>query len=533
MSLRCSRAARSYRTFFTALLGVLALVIFGPVTAAYAAPEVGESAHVGDERVGLGGTIIVPIYYEGTPTSGVPDTWAYCIEHSVDRHFDVTATVGAPGDFLGDNHFDTNVSQIAWVLAHGHPAVDLETLALAVDAPGLTVNDAVEATQYAVWRYTDLDWDATWNWETAQSEALYWYLVDGAKAGHAVTPTVTVTAPTGDHVAGSLIGPFSIETTEPFVSLTTNTPFALVNAEGATIDSRVVRDGDAVYLDTRGATAVGSATITASAQASAGTCMILSVPTPSGSMTAEDHAQSLMLVAPSVNHVVGEGSVSWTGLTLPAISTSLVDATDGDRLVHWEGGRVIDTVFYEHLEPGSVYTVSGELMRKSDGSATGITGTVTFIAAEESGEATLTFDIPAGFAGESLVAFEWLFAGDVVGDRDDAIAEHVDIDDPAQTVLVGEAPVGGGGSGGGGGGGGAGGGGTDGSDGSVGVGGSSAQGGTGTSSATNPAGTATHGSLASTGDTTLVGTIAIALALNLFGAAGLIFRARRSARAQH
>lgn len=124
----------------------------------------------------------------------------------------------------------------------------------------------------------------------------------------------------------------------------------------------------------------------------------------------------------------------------PVIGTSLVDEADGDRVLPWYGGVAVDTVAYQNLIPGTEYTISGELMKKSDGSATGITAEVTFTPTEANGEVDLSFQVPIGYDGESLVAFEWLFEGDVAGDRDDATAEHTDIDDEAQTVTVEDAP---------------------------------------------------------------------------------------------
>ncbi|QTV80080.1 VaFE repeat-containing surface-anchored protein [Microbacterium sp. NIBRBAC000506063] len=123
------------------------------------------------------------------------------------------------------------------------------------------------------------------------------------------------------------------------------------------------------------------------------------------------------------------------------IGTSLVDAADGDRVLAWNGGVVVDTVAYENLVPGQEYTLVGELMDKADGSGTGITGSVTFTPEEPNGEIDVLFTVPEGYASSELVAFEWLFEGAVAGDPEDAVAEHTDIDDPAQTVTVEDAPV--------------------------------------------------------------------------------------------
>ena len=124
----------------------------------------------------------------------------------------------------------------------------------------------------------------------------------------------------------------------------------------------------------------------------------------------------------------------------PVIGTSLVDTADGDRVLAWNGGVVRDTVAYQNLVPGTEYTISGELMNKADGTGTGITSEVTFTPTEANGSIDLLFTVPEGYAGSDLVAFEWLFEGDTAGDRDDAVAEHTDINDAAQTVTVEEEP---------------------------------------------------------------------------------------------
>lgn len=125
----------------------------------------------------------------------------------------------------------------------------------------------------------------------------------------------------------------------------------------------------------------------------------------------------------------------------PSIGTSLVDAADGDRLVDWRGGTVLDTVQYQNLTPGVEYTLVGELMHQADGTGTGITGTVTFTPTTPEGTVVVNFVIPEGYAGKKLVAFERLFEG---ADSSGApIATHEDLHDAAQTVSVNAAPAGG------------------------------------------------------------------------------------------
>lgn len=122
---------------------------------------------------------------------------------------------------------------------------------------------------------------------------------------------------------------------------------------------------------------------------------------------------------------------------VPAIATTLVDKADNDQVLAWQGGTVVDTISYENLTPGTTYRVEGELMRKSDGSSTGITAEAEFTPVTANGTTTVEFTVPAGYHGVVLVAFERLFVGDSAG----PLAVHEDINDAAQTVSVAPQPV--------------------------------------------------------------------------------------------
>lgn len=401
-------------------------------------------------RQGYGGTGVFPVWAD-TPVDlanpGVPEAWAYCIEHNVTARTHVTGNVGDVASYLGSNYFVDPAVQgkVFWVLAHSYPALSLGEFGAAIGRPAIARNDAIEATQYAIWRYTDLNYDAAWNWENADSEAAYWHLVNGANASPALTPadlevTAGITAPAGPSVSGALVGPFVVSTNQAAVKVAVDPLFTLTDASGNPINPGNVHDGDALYLDLRGSTAAGTATVSVSAVGSSSTGKIISVPNPSGGPpTSGNHAQSIILVAPSTATTDADATVQWAAASVPVIGTSLVDSADQDRVLAWNGGTVVDSVAYQNLVPGTEYTVAGELMRKSDGSATGITGSASFTTVGSSGSVDVTFVVPAGYAGESLVAFEWLFEG--AGASGKAIAEHTDIDDAAQTVAVEKQPV--------------------------------------------------------------------------------------------
>lgn len=442
------RSTRSAGWVAGAMLVLGALIAPAGVSAAAAAEVApGDSVYVGSKE-GYSGTGVFPIWSEGIP-SGDPDLWAYCLENQVTAQTGRVGTVGDGGDFLGSNYFVDPAVQgkVLWVLAHSYPAVSLADLAASAGVAQISRNDAIEATQYAIWRYTDLTFDAAWPWETPDSEAAYWYLVNGANASPGLTPedlevTATVTAPDAAQVAGTLIGPFVVNTNRASASVSVDPAVAVTDVNGAAVALDAVVDGQELYLDLRASTAAGSATVRVTAEGSSSTGMVVSVPNvPGGTPTAEDHAQSIILVAPAATQTTGEATVEWAaqpGAAEPVIATSLVDAADGDRALGWNGGTVIDTVAYQNLIPGTVYTVSGELMRKSDGQPTGITGSTTFTPTTANGSVGVTLVVPEGFAGDVLVAFEELFEGPEASGE--PVAEHKDIDDPAQTVTVAPAP---------------------------------------------------------------------------------------------
>ncbi|MDR2256858.1 MAG: VaFE repeat-containing surface-anchored protein [Arthrobacter sp.] len=134
------------------------------------------------------------------------------------------------------------------------------------------------------------------------------------------------------------------------------------------------------------------------------------------------------------NKVTGKLDLTATAAK-PSIGTSATDQADGDKVISWDGGKVVDAVKYENLTPGQEYTLKGELMDKATGKGTGITGETTFTPETASGTVDVVFTVPAGHAGSTLVAFEDLLS------KGEVVASHKDIDDNAQTVTVEEEPV--------------------------------------------------------------------------------------------
>jgi len=445
MTAQSTRTRARARSRLIAALLVLAGLLLPAGAAAAADIQVGDSVWVGP-RQGYSGTGVFPIFSPapadpGNP--GTPDFWAYCVEHDVHAATGLEAVVGDLSSYLGTNHFaDPQIQgKVLWIISHSYPAMSLADFGAAAGVPTISRDDAIEATQYAIWAFTELSGTPAWAWETPDSEAAYYYLMSGAHASSGLTSadvaaTVSVAAPAGPQVAGTLVGPFVVTTDQPVASVTTAPGATVTDASGVPIDPGSVVDGQQLYLDLRGATTSGTATVTATVAGSSATGSVISVPTVAGATpTAGDHAQSIILVAASTATTSATATVQWAAAPLaqtPSISTTLLDSADGDHVLAWDGGTVTDTISYHDLVPGTTYTVSGELVRKPAGTATGITGTTTFTPTTADGTVAVTFAVPAGHAGEVLVAFETL----VETGSGTVVAEHKDIDDAAQTVTV-------------------------------------------------------------------------------------------------
>ena len=119
----------------------------------------------------------------------------------------------------------------------------------------------------------------------------------------------------------------------------------------------------------------------------------------------------------------------------PSIGTTASDAADGNGTVMAAPGAAIeDEVSYTGLIPGGDYVLKATLMDRTTGEAVEIDGSpVTaswlFTPSASTGTETVTLELDAtGLAGRSLVVFEELYLDGAL------VAEHKDIDDPAQTV---------------------------------------------------------------------------------------------------
>ncbi|WP_392399119.1 VaFE repeat-containing surface-anchored protein [Corynebacterium lehmanniae] len=133
----------------------------------------------------------------------------------------------------------------------------------------------------------------------------------------------------------------------------------------------------------------------------------------------------------------------------PKISTNANFANGAQEVKN--GVAVVDTVTYEGLVPGKVYTLTADLINKADGETVLGSGNKTFIPTEPNGSEDVTIVVSNAPEGETVtaaVAFEKLTSTQVdragkenpkggetrTTDDDNKIAEHTDLNDEAQTV---------------------------------------------------------------------------------------------------
>ncbi|MFS3127039.1 sortase domain-bontaining protein [Nocardioides sp. Bht2] len=358
------------RWLITAIACAVALLLPSMTTVAQADVDAGDSVWLGT-KVGYGGTGAVPVY-ETQPADpanpGEADFWAFCLENQVTRRTNTAGVVGDMSTYLGSNYFTDPAIQgkVLWVLAHSYPAMGLAEFGVAAGAPGISRDDALEAVQYAIWRYTDLNFDAAWGWESPDSEAAYWYLVNGANASAGMTPadfavTASLTAPAGAQSADSLVGPFVVHTNQATAQVTSSPGVALVDAAGVAIDASAVVDGQQIYIDRRGSTAAGSATLTIAAEGSSGSGLVLSVPTTNGGTpTSGSHAQSMILIAPSTAETTDDAAVTWSSTSVPTKAKPTL-TTQTSAAVAAPGVRLFDTVRISGFVAGHGATGSATL----------------------------------------------------------------------------------------------------------------------------------------------------------------------------
>jgi T-Q ester bond containing domain len=129
---------------------------------------------------------------------------------------------------------------------------------------------------------------------------------------------------------------------------------------------------------------------------------------------------------------------------------SVKDAADGDTRIDGRGGKIEVVVGYENMVEGYAYTIWGQILTPS-GQSRGIFAAIPEYKPEKkAGEVTLTFDIPAGLDGISVLPSVGIYHQNRVEILEDGniswipgaanpvmIASDTDLKDEARMIEVG------------------------------------------------------------------------------------------------
>jgi TQXA domain-containing protein/LPXTG-motif cell wall-anchored protein len=249
----------------------------------------------------------------------------YCVEIDTDLRTDQTMVEQPWTKYPNPKSpFTKNSDKINWVLHEGYPANDAAALQSTLGKKGVTLHDglseqeAVTATQAAVWHFSDgknINRDKPLPYENADASAdvlaLYDYLTGTANTGigQQPKPTLSVTPAKADGAAGSRIGPFTVATTGDVTDLASQLPegVKLTDANGDALKTGDVKDGTKLYVDIPKDAKDGTGQFVLKAVGHLDTGRLFV-----GENYAKQPAQSLIVAQSEKTQVSTNASVSWT-----------------------------------------------------------------------------------------------------------------------------------------------------------------------------------------------------------------------------
>jgi len=187
---------------------------------------------------------------------------AYCIELDVDIKYESDLRVGDWKDFPGTNKFKDNTeiqSKVAWIAQRSYPQTDLAELIKTTGIAGLTEQEAITATQAAIWHFTnDYKWSGLKEADqatTTRVEKLFTYLTGQTNTGLKESKQPTVEAETGsitftrsENGSEGKVGPIRFKSSQATFKLTSELKYELINAQGAKVDLNAVPADTDLYL---------------------------------------------------------------------------------------------------------------------------------------------------------------------------------------------------------------------------------------------------------------------------------------------
>ena len=248
---------------------------------------------------------------------------AYCIELDVDIKYESDLRVGDWKDFPGTNKFKDNAeiqSKVAWIAQRSYPQTDMAELIKSSGIAGLTEQEAITATQAAIWHFTnDYKWLGLANADqatTARAEKLFTYLTGQANTGLKESKQPTVETETGnitftrsENSSEGKVGPIRFKSSQATFKLTSELKYELINAQGAKVDLNAVPADTDLYLKVPADTTSGEQEFKGSVTGSvyAGKLLITKDAVAGGS-----HGQTIIIGSNKEVTTEIQGKISWS-----------------------------------------------------------------------------------------------------------------------------------------------------------------------------------------------------------------------------
>ena len=259
----------------------------------------------------------------------------YCVEINtrIDREHSMAEK---PWDSYpnAESPFHDNRAKINWILHNGFPVVGADALTkLLTDQgaklkEGLSKEEAISATQAAVWHFSD---GTKLNEENplpkgpedakADVVTLYKYLTGAANVGigDQPTPALAVSPLELSGKAGERIGPFTVSTTGEIQKLTTKLPegVKITDANGVELTAEAIKDGSQVFLDVPkdAKEGAGAFELTATAGVDTGRLFV-------GQNYAEKPTQSLIVAKAEKSEIAASAGAKWTEAATETTTTT-------------------------------------------------------------------------------------------------------------------------------------------------------------------------------------------------------------------
>ncbi|HEU5471136.1 MAG TPA: thioester domain-containing protein [Actinophytocola sp.] len=220
----------------------------------------------------------------------------YCVQIRTDLDNSREAMVEVPWEQFPDtgSPFARNSDRLNGVLHNGFPVKSLAELTKALTAAGVRLSDglsaeeAITATQAAVWHFsdgTDLnEADPLVDLDNRAIEqdvlALYRFLLDDKNTGGAVAPKATLEFSPAQSAGdpGTKIGPFTVATNGKITELAADVPdgVRIIDKAGNPVDAKAIKNGSEIFFEVPAdaAPGAGSVELTAEAQVATGRLFI-------------------------------------------------------------------------------------------------------------------------------------------------------------------------------------------------------------------------------------------------------------------